>query len=153
MWRCDRHGGRAVYPGGSDLRGQPLLLRLRPEHTEVHLPQEVCLPVCLNVCLSACLSVSMYVFLPICLSLSVSLSTLSLSCASLPIFFCYLYRLYLPPFLPLSLPLSHSTGLSIFICTSLPPSLSALVSGLCFLSQHLRLLCHPALSFSQFNQH
>lgn len=74
VWRCDRHGGRAVYPGGSDLRGQPLLLRLRPEHTEVHLPQEVCLPVCLNVCLSACLSVSMSV----CHCLSVCLSCLYL---------------------------------------------------------------------------
>lgn len=42
MWRCNGHGNGALHPGGSCLRHQPLLLRLHPERSQVHLPQEVC---------------------------------------------------------------------------------------------------------------
>lgn len=42
MWRCNGHGNGALHPGRSCLRHQSLLLRLHPERSQVHLPQEVC---------------------------------------------------------------------------------------------------------------
>lgn len=39
--RRDGHGDGALRPGGGRLRRQSLLLRLRPERGQVHLPEEV----------------------------------------------------------------------------------------------------------------